>query len=225
MKLTKETLNILKNFSTLNNGIILKQGNLLITKNITNVVYAEATLNQEIEQEIGIYDLNSFLGSINLVGDDADITVDEKSGNIVISNKRVKINYPASSSASIISPKGRVNVPASDVDYHLPNDELKQIMKMARQLSVDRLEFMPSNGRLMIRGWEEIDKEHPNEQFRIDMGEYTGTADFHFFIRMDNMKLIDGDYKVSFNRKKVAWLETDSVSYMIACDLDSSFTE
>lgn len=225
MKLTKETLNILKNFSTLNNGIILKKGNMLITKNITNVVYAEAELNQEIDEEICIYDLQSFLGSINLVGDDADITVGQTTGNIVISSNRITINYPASNSAAIISPKGRVNVPAGDVEYNLPADELKQIMKMARQLSVDRLEFMPLNGRLIIRGWEEVDKEHPNEQFKIDMGEYTGTADFHFYIRMDNMKLMDGDYKISFNRKKIAWFETEHVSYMIACDLQSTFTE
>lgn len=225
MKLTKETLNILKNFSTLNNGIILKEGNILITKNITNVVYAEATLNQTIEQEIGIYDLNAFLGNMNLVGDDADISVDERTGDIRISNDRVKINYPSSSSAAIVSPKGRVNAPASDVDYIVSNDDLKQIMKMSRHLQVSRLEFFPCDGRLMIRGWQEVDKEHPVEMFCLDMGEYTGTYDFHFFIRVDNMKLIDGDYKISFTRRKAAWLQTEHVSYMIACELDSTFTE
>lgn len=225
MKLTKETLNILKNFATLNNGIILKKGDILTTKTITNVVYGEAKLNQVIEEEIGIYDVNSFLSIVNLVGEDADISLDERSGNLKISNDRVKINYPAASASAIVSPKGRVNVPPSDVDYTLSMDDLKQLMKLSRQLNVNRLEFMPAEGRLIIRGWEENDKEHPNEMFRLDMGEYTGTADFHFFIPLDNMRLIDGDYKISFNRKKIAWLETENVSYMIACSLDSNYTE
>ena len=54
MKLTKDTISILKNFSAINNGVILKKGNVLITKSISNVVYSEATLNQELDHEIGI---------------------------------------------------------------------------------------------------------------------------------------------------------------------------
>lgn len=228
MKLTKETIATLKNFSAINPGIILKKGNVLITKNMTNVVYGEATLNQDLEHEIGIYDLNSFLGILNLVGDEADITVDDRTGNIRVSNDRLKINYPGASAAAIVSPKGRVTPPASDVDYELSNDDLKQLMKMSNQLKVDRLEFLPIDGRLMIKGWEEIDKNNPNEMFCLDMGEYAGTADFHFFIRKDNMKLVAtdfGDYKLSFTRRKAVWLASETVSYMIACDLDSSYTD
>lgn len=225
MKLTKETLNILKNFSTLNNGIVLRKGDVISTKTITNVVYGEAKLNQTIDEEIGIYDLNSFLNVVNLVGEDADICLDERRGNLVVSNQRVKINYPAASAGSIISPKGRVGSFEADVEYSVSMDDLKSLMKMSRQLNVNRLEFMPLDGRLFIRGWEEDDKQHPNEMFRLDMGEYTGSADFHFFISIDNMKLIDGDYIIQFNRKKIATLTTDNVLYMIACGLDSNYTE
>ena len=228
MKLTKDTIAILKNFAAINNGVILKKGNVLITKTITNVVYAEATLNQELDQEIGIYDLNSFLGIINLVGDDADITVDERTGDIRVSNSRVKISYPGASASAIVTPKGRVNPPPADVEYEVNSEDLKHIMKMVAQLKVDRLEFLPIEGRLMIKGWEEVDKNNPNEMFCLDMGEYTGSADFHFFIRKDNLNLVSsgfGDYKVGFTRKKAAWFAGESVSYMIACDLDSNYTE
>lgn len=225
MKLTKETLAILKNFAEINPGVILKKGNVLITKNIANIVYGEAVLNQELDLEIGIYDLNAFLAIMNLVGDDADITVDERTGNIRVSNERVKINYPGASAAAIVTPKGRVTPPPSDVEYDLSGDDFKQMMKMVHQLKVDRLEFLPANGRLIIKGWNENDKEHPTEMFVLDMGEYTGTADFHFFIRKEHMKLIASDYKIGFTRRKAAWLAGESVSYMIACDLDSSYTD
>lgn len=228
MKLTKDTIAILKNFSAINNGVILKKGNVLITKSISNVVYSEATLNQELDHEIGIYDLNTFLGIINLVGEDADITVEERTGDIKVSNSRVKISYPGASAAAIVSPKGRLSPPAADVEYELTSDDLKHIMKMCVQLKVDRLEFLPIDGRLMIKGWEEIDKNNPNEMFCLDMGEYTGTADFHFFIRKDNLKLVScdfGNYKLSFTRKKAGWFAGETVSYMIACDLDSTYED
>ncbi|TEX94751.1 LCP family protein, partial [Campylobacter sp. US53] len=84
MKLSKTTIDILKNFSQINPSIMLSKGSFIMTKSINSVPYAEAEISDVIDEDIGIYDLNSFLNQVNLVGTDADIKHDLATGEIVI---------------------------------------------------------------------------------------------------------------------------------------------
>ena len=60
MKLSNETLTVLKNFAGINQSILVRKGNKLRTMSVMKTVLAEATVNEEFEKEFAIYDLNQF---------------------------------------------------------------------------------------------------------------------------------------------------------------------
>ena len=66
MKLSDKTLSLLKNFSSINQSILFKQGNKLRTISVMKNILAEATITEDIPQDFGIYDLNQFLNGLGL---------------------------------------------------------------------------------------------------------------------------------------------------------------
>ena len=77
MKFSKNTFEILKNFSNINSNILIKPGNKLCTITPAKNVMAEAEVEEEFETEFGIWDLSKFLGTISLF-DDPDFEFSEK---------------------------------------------------------------------------------------------------------------------------------------------------
>ena len=61
MKLSKETLSVLKNFATINGNILIKTGNRLSTISAQKNVMASTTVSENFDSDFGIYDLNEFL--------------------------------------------------------------------------------------------------------------------------------------------------------------------
>ena len=66
MKLSDSTLSLLKNFSTINQSILFKQGNKLRTISVMKNILAETTISEELPKDFGIYDLGQFLNGLSL---------------------------------------------------------------------------------------------------------------------------------------------------------------
>ena len=66
MKLSESTLSVLKNFSTINQSILFKQGRRLRTISVMKNILAEVTIDEELPKDFGIYDLNQFLNGMGL---------------------------------------------------------------------------------------------------------------------------------------------------------------
>jgi hypothetical protein len=65
MKLSESTLSILKNFSTINSGFIIRPGKLQKTLSTDKSIMAEVEFDDDFTTEFGIYDLNQFLGNVS----------------------------------------------------------------------------------------------------------------------------------------------------------------
>ena len=66
MKLSDKTILLLKNFSSINQSILFKQGKKLRTISVMKNILAEATIAEDIPKDFGIYDLNQFLNGLSL---------------------------------------------------------------------------------------------------------------------------------------------------------------
>ena len=66
MKLSKETLSVLKNFATINGNILIKSGDRLSTISAQKNVMASVSVKETFDRDFGIYDLNEFLGVYSL---------------------------------------------------------------------------------------------------------------------------------------------------------------
>ena len=66
MKISDKTLTLLKNFSNINQSILFKQGKELRTISVMKNILAEATIEEDVPKDFGIYDLNQFLNGLAL---------------------------------------------------------------------------------------------------------------------------------------------------------------
>ena len=66
MKLSETTVNLLKNFSSINQSILFKEGNKLRSISVMKNILAEATVEESFPKDFGIYDLNQFLNGLSL---------------------------------------------------------------------------------------------------------------------------------------------------------------
>ena len=66
MKLSDKTISVLKNFSSINQSILFKEGNKLRTISVMKNILAEATISEEFAKDFGVYDLNQFLNGLSL---------------------------------------------------------------------------------------------------------------------------------------------------------------
>ena len=91
MKLSKNTLDILKNFSTINSNILVEPGNVIKTVSPVKNVMSQATVKEKFDCQFGIWDLGKFLGTISLF-EDPDFSFDDKHVTISGSNG-TKVTY------------------------------------------------------------------------------------------------------------------------------------
>ena len=66
MKLSESTVNLLKNFSSINQSILFKEGTKLRTISVMKNILVEANVAEEFPRDFGIYDLNQFLNGLSL---------------------------------------------------------------------------------------------------------------------------------------------------------------
>ena len=114
MKLSEKTLNILKNFSSINQSILVKQGNQLRTISVAKNILAEAEIKEDFPRDFAIYDLNQFLNGLSLHQDpEMDFSPDSYV-NIREGKRRVKYFY-ADPNVIISPPEKAIQLPSQDV--------------------------------------------------------------------------------------------------------------
>ena len=225
MKFSKETLTVLKNFASINGGIVLKQGNFVMTRSVNSTIYAEATIADEIDSDLAIYDLNAFLSIMSLADDNADITLN-KSGDVLIKNARSEINWPSADPSTIVSPKKPIVFPEPVVSFDISGEDFGKIMRMSRGLGADTLAIKSDDGKIVINAYNKIvDSSLTKPLYTYNVSDYDGTNNFNFIINILNMKFLTDDYTVNLwanGELYASQFKGKSVSYVIAVEVDSS---
>lgn len=225
MKFSKDTLNILKNFSTIYSGIMLKPGKSILTRSVAGSSYAEADISDEIDIEAAIYDLNGFLSILGLVGEDAEVNMSEDKTTLVIRDKRSTINWSAADPSTILFPKQKIPFPVAEVIFDLKGEDLQQIMRVARGLGIDTLTFTSADGKIVIRGYNKVvDSSMSKILYSLVVGDNVEGKEFNFIFSMNNMKMIPADYRVLLwakDNKFATKFEGTQASYVIASEADS----
>lgn len=225
MKLSKDTLNILKNYASINPGIMLKPGSTLMTKSINGVVYAETTIDDTLDFELGIYDLNNFLSVLALLGEDSDIELDLATSIATIVNGKSRIYYPAADASTIVSPKNAIKFPVADVIFEISGENFNKLTRAARTLSIDTLAIASEDGKIVINGYNKtVDQDLNNVLYSFECADYEGTSKFNFLINMANMKMLNDDYKVMIASQGAAKFEGKTSTYIVVLELGSEYT-
>ena len=223
MNISEETLDVLKNFASINPNIVIKPGQQLKTISEAKNIMASAEIVEDFPQEFGIYDLNEFLSAINLVSP-ASLSFDDKS--TTISNGSASCKYYFSESDILTTPQKDITMPECEFGVSIEQNVLDQLRKAAAVLGHTELDLTGENGVISATVLDEKDPTANIFSIVLDR-ENECKNDFNFVINIANLKLLPGDYYVSISSKLISnWTNvsrTAPVNYFIALEKTSEF--
>ena len=220
MKLSDNTLTILKNFAGINNSILVKQGNRLRTISVAKNILAEADINEEFPRDFAIYDLNQFLNGLGL-HQDPDLDFNEKSFLSIKEGKRQVKYFFADPNVIVSPPEKEIKLPSADICFQLDSPSLEKLIKAARVYQLPDLAAVGENGviKLVVRD----KKNDTSNEYAIVVGETD--QEFVFNFKVENIKIIPGAYNVVVSSKLLSQFTNTkyNLNYYIALEPDSTF--
>lgn len=217
MKLSKETLAVIKNFSGINSNILLKQGNTLGTISAQKNVMAETSVTENFSQEFGIYDLNEFLGALSLF-EDPDLEFSDKF--VTIREGSNSIKFFAADSSVLVTPTKSITFPESDIDFKLTAAQLSMIQRTSSVLRANDVSFVGADGNLSVVVGDKKNATSNNYELVVAQTE----KNFRVNLKVENLKMLPGDYDVSISEKKISRFKgAGDLVYFVAVEADSSF--
>ena len=220
MKLSDKTLTLLKNFSSINQSILFKKGSSLKTISVMKNILAEATIEEDLPTDFGIYDLNQFLNGLGLhQNPDLDF---ENEGHVVIREGRSRTKYFFADPNVIVTPPDKeIALVSEDVSFELSTSQLDKLLKAAAIYQLPDLAVVGGEGvvKIVVRD----KKNDTSNDFSIVVGETESTFSFNF--KVENIKILPGTYDVVVSQKLLSRFTCRDydLTYYIALEPDSTF--
>ncbi len=223
MKLSKHTLNMLKNFSDINMSIEIKKGNVLRTVSVQKNILAQAELEDEFPKDFAIYELNRFLGAVSLF-DDPELEFNAKSVNIGTTKHSADYVY-CDPSMIVTPPENNINFPDPEVKFTLTQDSLSQVMRASNVLGTPEIAIEGGphpNDSIRIKALDV--NNDSTDTFQVVLDEKSGHT-FRFVFKTENMKMVSGNYDVEISSKGISHfsLQGAKLQYWIATESTSNF--
>jgi hypothetical protein len=220
MKISNETLNVLKNFSTINSSLVVKSGSVIRTVSPVKNILAEYTCTETFEQNFALYDLNEFLGGLTLFKD-PEFVFDNPS-YLTIKSGRSKVKYFFSDPNLIASPSDKqIPMDGENVEFELGEEVLSSLLKAASVYQLKDLSLISEDGEinLVVRNKD----NDTSNSFSAKVGETDNQFVFNF--KIENIKIIPDVYKVLVSPQNVSQFISSkyNLQYWIALEPDSTF--
>jgi hypothetical protein len=224
MKLSNETLSVLKNFAGINQGLQFKQGKQLSTISANKTVFATAVLKDEFPQEFCVYDLNQFLSvhsHFQSLYKDAEIDFDDV--NIILKSGRSKTSYRKTAKHMItVPPDKTVTLPSVDVSFILTEDIYSAVLKSASLLGCPHVSVESDGENIYITNFNASDDSaHTNS---IEVSEGNGNK-FKMVFLVDNLKMISGSYDVEISSKGIASFKNKNTEIQYWVAIEAKFSK
>lgn len=219
MKISDNTKDVLKNFSTINSGIRVKQGNKLETISNMKNILAVATVSESFPTNFSIYNLPEFLGATSLM-EDPDFNFGETSLSIADNNS--KLAYFYASEGMVVAPDKIITMPDAEIEFAVTSTLLNDLQKASSVLGVNDL-VLGSDGTSI--SLTVCDKKNPTSNtFSRVVGEGDGTT-FSMNFKIENLKILTGNYNVSVSSKGISHFVNSDIDleYFIALEPDSKY--
>lgn len=221
MKLSEHTLNILKNYSTINEALQFTKGNVLRTIAPQQNIYSKAVIEEEFTRDFALMDVQNFLKVLNLF-DNPVIELHETKLNISDETKNQTVDFVYCSPSLIISPpSSEIIFPEHDinVEFTLNSEDLNDVLKASVILSTVDISIFSENGKIFIQTFD-VDNQDANS-YRNHVGDCDPTLSFNYKFKSEHFKMIRGySYIVRFASSSVSAAyfkaEDTALEYFIA---------
>ena len=223
MKLSDHTVDVLKNFASINQNLVIKEGSTLTTMSAMKNIVAKAEVEESFDKEVAIYDLNEFLASISLFAnpvlefDEGFVTIREEN------NPKNSLKYFYSDPSVVTSPNKTITMPSKEVSFKLNGENLNKLKRAAGVIQAPDLVLEKKNTDVFLTVKDK--KNDTANTFSIDVDTVADGSDFKFYFKVENLKLMDGDYEVDISSKNISHLESSNkdVEYWVALEPESVY--
>ena len=223
MKLSEHTVDVLKNFATINQNLVIKEGSTLTTMSAMKNIVAKAEVEESFDKEVAIYDLNEFLASISLFSspvlefNEGFVTIKEEN------NPKNSLKYFYSDPSVVTSPNKTITMPSKEVSFTLGGEDLNKLKRAAGVIGAPDLVLEKKSADVFLTVKDK--KNDTANTFSIDVDTVADGSDFKFFFKVENLKLMDGDYNVDISSKNISHLASSNkdVEYWVALEPESSY--
>ena len=220
MKLSESTVKLLKNFSSINQSILFKEGSKLRTISVMKNILVEANVAEEFPRDFGIYDLNQFLNGLDLHAN-AELNFDNQE-YVLIKEGRMRSKYFfADPSVIVAPPEKEITLPSEDVEFVLTSQQLEKLKKASSIYQLPDVSVIGEAGVIKLVARDK--KNDTSNDFSIIVGETE--SEFVFNFKEENLKIVPGNYDVVVSSKLLSRFTNQNidVTYYIALEPDSSF--
>jgi len=221
MKISDNTISILRNFSDINANILFTPGKTLSTMSTMKNIMAKADVEEEFETEFGIYDLPEFLRAVDSF--QQPVLKFNGSANLKIQDEKTTLSarYAFADKSTLRYPSKQISMPDKTVTFTLNNSDYESVKKLYTNLSLPDIAFKGEKGKIKLVA---LDKKNSNSnESSVTVGETD--LEFTAYVKAENMKIIPGDYDVALSKAKIAHFinKKVKVQYWIALEADSTF--
>ena len=221
MKISSQTLQVLKNFASINPNLLVKPGSVLSTISTNKNIFAKATVTEQFPASFAIYDMQQFLGVISIF-DDPDFTFGENS--VTVSSEGRSVEYVYANQEMVVAPSEgvaeKIAVKNPEITFDLTAQGLNEVIKATAILQLDKINVVSKDGIVSV---VVADPKNPSSnKFSLKVNG-TSTADLAMAFAAENLKLIAGDYKVNISSNGVSSFKNDKLNleYFVAADIKS----
>lgn len=225
MKLSTNTMSILKNFATINEGIFIKPGNVIETISKQKNILARAELADTFEADFGVHDLNNFLGMLSLSRDaQPEIEIEEK--NIIIKGHgdRSSTKYRKANKETILVPPDKtISMDNAEIKFSIEAKDLEWIFRVASALGSPNIAFVCDGESCTIETFDaKDDASHVNSTSLNVNG--TGTK-YRMVFATENLRFVPGAYEVTIASKGIGHFKntTLNVEYWVTTETGSKY--
>lgn len=225
MKLSTDTLNILKNFASINTGIVFRQGKTIKTISGNKNILAEASIAEEFPTEFGVYDLNNFLSVLSLHKEEPSIEFGDKMAVISGMSGRSKLSYRFCDPTMVVSPPQKpIAMPEPEIAFEISDSDLEWVLRTSSVLSSPNVAVTSDGAKVSLLMFDATNDAASTNT--LDVADGNGDR-FKMVFKTEALKMIPGSYEVKISSKGVSHFKhkTKDLQYWITTEAGSTFTK
>jgi hypothetical protein len=217
MKISTNTVNVLKNFAKINPSIVVPEGNVLKTISPSKTIMAKATVETNFSKRFAVYNLDKFISTMSL-HNDPELKFGDRSVEIYDGSAKSIITYSDESTITK-APDKEINLPSVDVTFTLTWDNLKDVEKAAGVMSLPEIIVMGDGKNVFLQC--EDSKNPSGDVHSINICDTDKT--FKAIFKVENIKILPGDYEVTISSRGISHFVGKDIEYWIAVEQSSQF--
>jgi hypothetical protein len=219
--LSKETLEILKTAFAVNQNLLIREdSNLIWSMSVGKNVVLKTEVAEIFPVEFPVYNLGELLASLTLFKT-PELTFSDK--HVLITEagqkKGTKLKYVASAKELLVYPSKTNPEPAWDAEFNLSVDALSQIVKASGVLNAPDIQIVGSDDGITINVCDKKNKDA--NVLSIPVVDVPQANSFTVDLRVENLKLIPGDYQVQLSFKGLVKFTSARMALFVSMETSS----